>query len=288
MLERDTGLADRVSAELADIVRRAAPSLAAVRAGPHRIASGFVWDSGLVVTSAPAVGTSSAAEVVLPGSQAIVAARADRARHGRFVAFRMPGHRMRAPLCRARTPPRVGAFVVAVGAAEDATPTARLMLVHGAGSAGVLLDGPPDPASEGGPVLDMAGGLLGMAVAARDGGWALVPWPAIARAIEAPGRGWLGIVLEPTSVPTRLRGIAGQESARRVLRLAPGGPAEAAGLQVDDILLALDGFRMSGRGALRGLLAELRVGQEIAARVMRDGRIATLMLIVEAEPDTSA
>lgn len=275
-------VAGRISAELAAMVRRAAPALVAVRVGPGRTVSGFVWGPDLIVTS----GGARSATIVLPDGREVVGERAHTARHAGLAAFRTS--HPRTPLFRAETEAGVGAFVLALGAAADASPTARLALVRSAGVDGVRLDGSAGPEAAGGPVLDMAGGLLGMALAAPDGGWALVPWRAIAAAVVAPAPGWLGAVLQPTAVPARLRAAAGQESARRVVRLARGGPAEAAGLRAGDILLALDGRSLSGPGTLRGFLAETGVGWEVAARVMRGGRIETLALIVGVDPNISA
>lgn len=273
-------VAECVSAELAGMVRRAAPALVAVRIGAGRTVSGFVWNSGLIVTS----GSVRSATITLPDGREVVAERARTTRHASLAAFRTP--HPRTPLLRAETEAGVGAFVLALGAAADASPTARLALVHSAGPDGVRLDGWADPKSAGGPVLDMAGGLLGMALTASDGGWALLPWRAIAAAVAVPAPGWLGAVLQPTTVPARLRAAAGQESARRVIRLATGGPAEAAGLRVGDILLALDGRSLSGPGTLRGFIAETEIGREVVARVMRGGRIETLALTMGADPNT--
>jgi serine protease DegQ len=275
-------VAECVSAELAAMVRRAAPALVAVRIGPGHTASGFVWSRDLIVTS----GGACSATIVLPDGREVVGECAHTARHAGLSAFRTP-HSLR-PLFRAETEAGVGAFVLALGAAADASPTARLALVRSAGTGRVRLDGSAHPEAAGGPVLDMAGGLLGMALAAPDGGWALLPWRVIAQAVEASAPGWLGAALQPTAVPARLRATAGQDSARRVIRLSPGGPAEAAGLRVGDILLALDGRSLTGPGTLRGLITQTEIGREVAARVMRGRRIETLALIVGADPNTPA
>lgn len=278
-------MASRISDEMAAMVRAAAPALAAIRVAAGRTASAFAWRPGLIVTSALAVGASLTASVATPGSRAVVAERANMVEHSGLAAFRIPGRELQPTLVRAETPANVGAFVLALGAGSDASPTARLMLVREAAPGCLLLDGLAEPAAEGGPVLDMAGKLLGMSVVAADGGCAMVPWRAIAQSVEPPPRGWLGAVFQPTTVPLRVRAEAGQGSARRVTRIAAGGPADRAGLRVGDVLLALDGSSMSGTGAVRRFLSEMPAGRRVAARMLRGGRIATVTLTLDADPN---
>ncbi len=278
------GLLGRVSAELAAMVRAASPALASIRLGPDRRASGFVWRGGLIVTSAPATSTAREITVVLPGGPMLRAERAGAAEPSGVAAFRVPGCRPATTVLPALDVARVGALVLSLGVGADASPIARLMLVRRVGVHGALLDGRIAPADTGGPVFDTAGRLLGMGLVAPDGGCVLLPSAAIARALESAGRGWLGVAFRPTAVPASLRARAGQESARSVVRLAPGGPAEAAGLRVGDIVLALDGLRMSGMGALRGFIAAVRPGRTVQARVMRGSRIDTVAVIVGMVP----
>ena len=134
-------------------------------------------------------------------------------------------------------------------------------------------------------MLDAEGRLLGMALAAPDGGCVLLEVDALARALAIPRPGWIGVAFQPTLVPLELREEAGQDSARLVVRVARGGPAEGAGLAVGDIVLTLDGIGMTGTGTLRGFLAKARPGREVTARLVRGGRIETTRLIVRADPN---
>ncbi len=281
MRDEDFGLLGRASAELAAMVRGAAPALAALRIVPGGHVTAFAWRPGLLVTSAPAVRAAREVMVVLPGGHLVLPRRADVLEQSGIATLRLPGLGG-VTLPGGETPPAVGALGLALGAALDGAPTAQLMMLRSAGT-DMLLDGSADPSAEGGPILDMAGRLMGMALRSMNGAWMLLPSAEIARALGARCRGWLGVAFQPTLVPGRLRAKAGQDSARMVVRVAPGGPADAAGLRAGDIVLALDGLSMSGPGALRGFLAA-RAGSEVEARVVRDGRIARLALVVGAEP----
>lgn len=124
----------------------------------------------------------------------------------------------------------------------------------------------------------------------------ILPIPQVAMAPVAPAigpppvprgerRGWLGVSLQPITVPDNLAHRAGQHTARQVVSIARGGPADRAGLRSGDVLLALDGSSTSGNHALRAFLAPERVGSEVEVRVMRDGLVHTTILTVAAQPE---
>jgi S1-C subfamily serine protease len=98
-------------------------------------------------------------------------------------------------------------------------------------------------------------------------------------------RGWLGVSLQPITVPEGLAHRAGQHTARQVVNVTRGGPADRAGLRAGDVLLALDGSSTSGNHALRAFLAPDRIGSQVQVRLMRDGLVHTTVLTVAAQPD---
>jgi S1-C subfamily serine protease len=98
-------------------------------------------------------------------------------------------------------------------------------------------------------------------------------------------RGWLGVSLQPITVPEGLAHRAGQRTARQVVSITRGGPADRAGLRAGDVLLALDGSSTSGNHALRAFLAPERIGSQVQVRLMRDGLVHTTTLTVAAQPD---
>ncbi len=143
---------------------------------------------------------------------------------------------------------------------------------------------------EGGPVIDARGGLIGMATAGPRGRALVIPHATIERAV---GRilthgtvrgGWLGVGLQPVSVPAALREAAGQDSGLMVVSLAPSGPAEQAGMLPGDILLTVDGEPALRLRAIRARLGSDRVGQAIDIRLMRAGAVQSVRLTVAARP----
>ncbi len=98
-------------------------------------------------------------------------------------------------------------------------------------------------------------------------------------------RGWLGVSLQPITVPEGLAHRAGQRTARQVVSITRGGPADRAGLRAGDVLLALDGSSTSGSHAMRAFLQPERIGSQVEVRLMRDGLVHTTVLTVAAQPD---
>ena len=98
-------------------------------------------------------------------------------------------------------------------------------------------------------------------------------------------RGWLGVSLQPITVPEGLAHRAGQRTARQVVSITRGGPADQAGLRSGDVLLALDGSSTSGNHALRAFLAPERIGSQVQVRLMRDGLVHTTVLTIAPQPD---
>ena len=98
-------------------------------------------------------------------------------------------------------------------------------------------------------------------------------------------RGWLGVSLQPITVPDVLVPRAGQSTARQVIGITRGGPADMAGLRSGDVLLALDGTSTTGPQTLRAFLVPERIGSQVEVRLMREGVIHIATLTVAAQPD---
>jgi S1-C subfamily serine protease len=99
-----------------------------------------------------------------------------------------------------------------------------------------------------------------------------------------PRKAWLGVALQPITIPEPLAQRAGQNSARMVVSVTQDGPAERAGLRAGDVLLALNGHTTSGSHALRAFLVPDRIGTAVEVRLMRDGTVLATHLTIEAQP----
>ena len=97
-------------------------------------------------------------------------------------------------------------------------------------------------------------------------------------------RAWRGVALQPITIPEALVARAGQTSGRMVVSVSPGGPADVAGLRVNDVVLSLNGQSTSGANALRGFLDSCRIGSRVEVRLLRDIAVSQVSMIVSEQP----
>jgi S1-C subfamily serine protease len=273
----------------------------AVRNSSHRHISATLWQ-GAVVTSEQAVGDRDEYEVVTaPGGTA-------KAR----IAGRDPGTnllvlRTETPLDAPTAPrasARVGSIALALGASVDGAPTARFGLVNAVGPqwysrAGgrieqrIALDIHLGRTEEGGPVLDSDGALLGMSTLGPPGVVLVIPVATLDRVVPQllndgqVARGWLGLGLQPVSIPEPLRAAAGETSGMMVMSIAADGPGAVAGVTAGDILLTIDGASMRGMRRVMSQLDDASVGRTVALRLIRGGEVLTSNVLITARPRRS-
>jgi S1-C subfamily serine protease len=287
----NAGLAE-ISQAIAAEVSRAAPLLAAIRIAPGRHVSGVGWPPDLVITADPALPPQESYAVVLPGGEVVAGFVLRRHAPARLVALRLPGTTIASRL-RPANPPEVGALALVVGANADASPTARLSAVHSVeteGNGRLSLDAAPGTLADGSLVLDSEGALLGLCTGDAEGESRLASCSEILELVGMPAEavapiiGWIGASLQPVIIGRELRAIAGQAKGRLVVSLAPHGPAHRAGIRTGDVLLAIDGQPVNGRGTVRRLLETGRIGQQLELRLARAGQIATRHVVIEPFP----
>ena len=298
------------SASVSRLVESAAPLLCAIRIAPNRHITGLVCQGDTIVTTDQALPALDSYTTVLP-NRTLIAARP----HGRDPNANLAVLRLDTPwpvADPAIATTTVGSLVVVLGADADASPTARLTVIHrftrtAEGSAPVL-DLPGESIGQGSLVLDADGRLIGLATIGPQGETMAVPSALIGRML-VPGQipevvgyappplsyvpppaptsnrpGWLGVALQPIKVPDGLVNLTGQSSGRMVVGITKGGPAAMAGIQVGDVLLSVNGTSASGAQALRAFLGPERVGTAVEVRLLRDGRVIATNLVVAAQP----
>jgi S1-C subfamily serine protease len=292
-----TDVLEQISTGLADRVAAVAPCVVAIGTG-HRHVSGIPWRPDVVVTSAQALPDRGEFTVRHAGAE-MVAQLAGRD-PGTNVALLKLAQPIEAALPAAAPAPRVGALALLVGADDTGAPTARLGMVHATGpewhsQAGGRIDALLRldvrlGTDEGGPVLDSAGGLIGMSTAGPRRRALVIPAATVQRVLEpllAEGRiarGWLGVGLQPVMVPDSLRAVAGRDSGMMVVSLADGGPAAAAGVLPGDVMLDLDGTPVRRARTLASAMGPEQIGRSVTLRLLRAGALQTLAVVIAARP----
>jgi len=283
---------------LVDRVASGSPGLVSIHPGSRAQRTATLWQSGVLVTSEQGLPSEANVPVVLANGSQAQAVLAGRDPGTNVAAMRID---FDAPALPEPAEPRVGALALLLGAASDGGATARLALVHRVGPAWesmaggridrlISLDARLSGPEEGGPVLDAAGGLLGMSTLGPRRRVLVIPAATVNRVLApllADGRisrGWLGLGLQPVAIPKAWQESAGSETGLMIISLVPQGAADQAGVLPGDILLAIDGVPAPHPRAVAKILGSNSVGKTVALRLLRSGALVEVSATVAARP----
>jgi Do/DeqQ family serine protease len=193
---------------------------------------------------------------------------------------------------------RVGDFVIAIGNPFGLGHTVTSGIVSGLGRSGISQEGLEDfiqtdasinPGNSGGALVNMRGELVGInsAILSSTGGNIGIGFAvptAIASSVMKQilefgkvRRGLLGVTIQTVNPQTaRALGAEVQHGAL-ITDVAPGSAAEEAGLQVDDIIVAVDGERIDNNQDLATAVGLKGPGDRVRIEYMRDGKRETTM-----------
>ena len=289
---------EQFSAGLADRIATAAAFTVSVQAGKRPV-SGMLWRPDVVVLSEQTLPGDATGLRVVRSGRTVGAALAGRDPRTNVAVLRLEA-RLDSELPRAAENPRVGHLALIAGADASGNATGRLAMIHALGEAWHSMAGGKIDAlirldtrlgaDEGGPVLSLDGGLIGMSTSGPRRRTIVIPTATLVRVVDpllANGRiarGWLGIGLQPVMVPGGFRQTADQGSGLMVVGLASGGPSETAGILPGDIVLDIDGAPAGRRGSLSASLGADRIGQSVTLRVLRAGAVQAISVVVAERP----
>lgn len=148
----------------------------------------------------------------------------------------------------------------------------------------IQTDAAINPGNSGGPMVNMQGEVIG--VNTRGGGNDLgfaVPINVakdVVRQILAGGkvmRSNLGLKFQPLQDLEEFF-VVGKTEGAVISSVEPGSPAEAAGLEPQDLLLEVNGRQVMGRYPeqlfeLRRMIADAKVGEGMTLKIKRDGQV---------------
>ena len=290
----DFGLA--LSNAAADAVERAGALTALVDARRRRPLSGVLFAPDLILTASHGVEREDQINVLLPDGSQQTAVLAGRDRGSDLAVLRLASAAGGQAAQPSRQPARVGHLVLAVGRPSPEGVQASLGLINSAGGGlrtmggGVLerylvTDAVPLPGFSGGPLVDLAGNVLGINTSGLVRGSSLaipaeLAWQ-VAQNLAQHGhirRGYLGIRSQVVEIPSQA--VAdGQQTGLLVVGVEPEGPA-ANRLMVGDILVGLEGQPVADHDDLLVRLTGDVVGREIELRVLRGGQPQPVRLTV--------
>lgn len=146
----------------------------------------------------------------------------------------------------------------------------------------IQTDAALNPGNSGGPLVDSRGRVIGINTAVIRGAQGICFSVAANTALYVLGqvlqhgrvrRASLGIEGATAPIPRHVARFSGveQEAGVRVLKTIKDGPAEAAGLQSGDLLIAIDDAPVLGIDDLLRLLNHERVNQSVRVSLLRKG-----------------
>ena len=157
-----------------------------------------------------------------------------------------------------------------------------------------------NPGNSGGPLFNLAGEVVGInsQIYTRSGGFMGLSFAIpIDIAMNVVGqlrehgfvsRGWLGVIIQEVSKDlAESFGLEKAEGAL-VVKVLPGSPAEAGGLQEGDIILKFEGAPINLSADLPHKVGVVSPGNEAQLQIVRSGESMSLSLMIGTLPSEKA
>lgn len=200
---------------------------------------------------------------------------------------------------------KVGEWVVAIGSpfGFDHSVTAGIVSAKGRSLPDenyvpfIQTDVAINPGNSGGPLFNLDGEVVGInsQIFTRSGGFMGLSFAIpidvamnVAEQLKAEGkvsRGWLGVVIQEVNKDLAETFGLDKPAGALVAQVLENGPAAKGGLQVGDVILALDGQPIQVSADLPHLVGTLKPGTEVTLDVVRNGERRKLELAVGALPE---
>ncbi|MDI3340287.1 MAG: trypsin-like peptidase domain-containing protein [Sphaerobacter sp.] len=268
-----------LAAEIGAVAERLRPSVVVVDNGAGA-GAGVIWAAdGLVVTNDHVV-PGEQARVQLATGETVAGQVVGRDRLNDLAAIRIPRASVPAVPVGDSTALRPGQLVLAIGHPLGLNHALTLGIVSALPAADeprelIRADLALAPGNSGGPLLDAAGRVIGInAMVAAPGVALAVPSHVVGAFVSHLGEPapWLGITALPVLIPPAYRRSAGAAAGLLITEVAPGGPAEAAGLLPGDVIVQVAGEPIRQPRHLLEALARTPAGAELALAIFRGGR----------------
>lgn len=200
-----------------------------------------------------------------------------------------------------------GEWVIAIGNPFGLSQTVTVGVVSATGRSSVGIneyenfiqtDAAINPGNSGGPLINAHGEAVGIntALFSRTGGYMGIGFAIpinMAKSIEDQlqkkgkvTRGWLGVVIQ--NVDKNLAESFGLKQAAGILvsEVQKDSPANAAGLQRDDIIMKLNDTALTDVSDLRNRVALIEPGSKATLEIIRDGREKKIQVTIGEQPSS--
>lgn len=206
---------------------------------------------------------------------------------------------------------RAGYWVLAFGSplSEDLenTVTAGIISAKGRLSEGtaqinlaselIQTDAAINPGNSGGPLVNLSGEMVGInsAIYSRTGGFQGIGFAIPVNVVEnvaeqliengSVERGYLGVTFDRVS-ESLSRALDVPRNSAQITNVDPDTPADQAGLEAGDIVVAIDGQQLTNFNQLRTIIGNRRPGEEVEMEIVNeDGNRSTVTVELGERPD---
>ncbi len=291
------------SNNLADAVEHAGQSVVGVLEGGQNGVSGTVWRAGVVITAEHTIRGRDEVTVVLPKKGKTTAAVIGRDPGTDIAVLKLPANGITAAQPGDVAQLRVGHLVLAVGRRCGEGLSTSYGVISAIGGpwrtwqGGRVdrywrLDLLPYPGFSGGPLVDVQGHVLGINTSGPRRSVLTIPLSTVdqvAKQLLEKGyvaRGYLGAGLQTVQLPPSVRDALSpkQDLGLLIVTIAPGGPAERAGLLIGDVLLAIGQQLLTDPVDLHATLDPESVGKPAHLRVLRGGTPIEIEVTIGERP----
>lgn len=193
---------------------------------------------------------------------------------------------------------RVGDWVMAMGnpLGQGFSVSAGIVSARGRALSGtyddyIQTDAAINRGNSGGPLFNLKGEVIGVntAILSPNGGSIGIGFAMSSRVavnviaqLQEYGetrRGWLGVRIQDVSEDVA-EALGLETTAGALVTDVPEGPAEDAGIEQGDVILAFDGDEIADTRDLVRRVGNAEIGREVRVRILRDGETMTLPVIL--------
>ncbi|MFN3585121.1 Do family serine endopeptidase [Phenylobacterium sp.] len=257
----------------------------------------FISADGYIVTNNHVVENAETIKVVLKDETELDATVVGRDEATDLAVIKVKGGKGPFPFVNFENSakPRVGDWVITVGNpfGLGGTATAGIVSAYGRDIGEtfvdyIQIDAPINRGNSGGPTFDIYGRVIGVntAIFSPSGGSVGIGFAIPAEIADAVTkqlinggkieRGYIGATIQNFTTEMAEAAGLGDQKGAIVADLTPGGPSQRAGLQVGDIVVAVNGQTVRSSSELTRQVARARPGDTLRLEVIREGRRRTI------------
>jgi serine protease Do len=268
------------------------------------LGSGFLIDGdGFIVTNNHVIEDADQIKVILADDKEFDAELVGRDPNTDLALIHIEGARNLKPLELGNSEKlKVGTWVVAIGSPFGLEQTVTAGIVSAKGR--IIGSGPYDdfiqtdasinPGNSGGPLLNMDGEVVGINTAIIASGQGIgfaIPInmaKGIIDQLKDKGevtRGWLGVGIQDLTPELAEYYDLKAQKGVLVTQVFEGDPADKAGINVNDIIMSVDGQKVTTGRELSAMIANTPVGSQTTVDLIRDGKKKALTVTLAKRDD---